>query len=119
MTQQALIFDTIESMRRYVPKLISASEKIAEDIQFHHGGWLETFLAYLDGIDWLIQAISGIQRLDQQFLENWDVTALSPLLDQMKIALEQEDFVSLCDLLQYELQPLLKSYEDYLRRLVH
>ncbi|MFY0543159.1 hypothetical protein [Brevibacillus sp. H7] len=116
---QELINETLESMKDYVPKLVAASEKIAQDIQSHQGGWVDIFIAYSEGMVWLTQAISGIQQLDQQILKDWDVAALAPLISQLNIALEQEDFVSLCDLLEYEMKPLLLSYDDKLKRLVH
>lgn len=116
--QHDIIDEAIESMKEYVPKLVAASEQIAYDIQTHQGGWVATLLTYLEGIAWLTQAIEGIQRLDQYLLEKWDTAFLAPLLDQMNVALEKKDMVSLCDLLQYELQPLLQSYDDELRGIV-
>jgi len=111
-----LILDTIETMREYLPKLITASETIAEDIQSHEGGWLETLIAYLEGLGWVTMAISGIQQLDQEIIKNMSVDALAPLLEKMKDALERSDYVAVCDLLQYELQPLLKEYNEELMR---
>ncbi|NGQ95637.1 hypothetical protein G3578_10775 [Brevibacillus sp. SYP-B805] len=114
-----LIQETLESMRDYVPKLVGASEKIALDIQSQQGGWLDTMLAYLEGLGWLTLAVSGIQRLDQALLKNLNIEALAPLLEQVKEALEQTDYVLLCDLLQYEMKPLLESFEEELRRVNH
>lgn len=111
MTQQ-LINETIESIREYLPKLSAASEKIANDIQFNQDNWLDTLLAFLDGMDWLTQAVQGLRKLNDQLLPNWDSEVLIALLGQMNQALEQSDFVSLSDLLQYEMKPLLTSFEN-------
>lgn len=116
---QDIVLETLDSMKDYVPKLVLVSEKIAHDIQTHQEGWTETLVAYLEGIDWLIMAINGIHRLDRHLLEKWDIDRLVPLLEQMREALEQQDFVLLCDLLQYEMQPLLQSYDNELRGIVH
>jgi hypothetical protein len=116
---QELIQETMESMREYLPKLVSASAQIAQDIQSHQGGWLEVFLMYLDGMGWLTDAAAGIQRLDPLALDGWDTASLIDLLGQMKQALEREDFVTLCDLLQYEVQPMLQTYEKHLRRVAN
>lgn len=116
---QDIVQETLESMKDYIPRLAAASEKIAHDIQTHQAGWLETLLAYLDGLDWLVSAVTGIQRLDRHFLEGWNVELIGPLIDQMREAMEQKDFVSLCDLLQYELHPMLESCENQLRGMVH
>jgi hypothetical protein len=119
MMEQNLIQETLESMRDYVPKLVAASEKLAYDIQTHEGGWPDYLIAYLEGIAWLTMAINGIQQLDQDILANCDINLLAPLIDHLKLALEQQDFVSLCDLLQYEMLPLLQSYDAELRGIVH
>lgn len=116
--KQDIIEDTLESMKDYLPKLVAASAQIAEDIQTHQGDWLNTLVDYLEGIGWLTLAIDGIRKLNQRFLEKCDTSLLLPLIDQVSATLEQQDFVSLSDLLQYELQPLLQSYDDELRGIV-
>ncbi|MED1873002.1 hypothetical protein [Brevibacillus borstelensis] len=116
---QELIQETLESMRAYVPKLIDASGKIAEDIQSHQAEWIDLFMMYLDGMGWLNDAVTGIQRLDTEILIGIDGQALVDLLVQMKQALEQEDFVTLCDLLQYEVKPVLQRFEECLVELAH
>ncbi|WP_274654186.1 hypothetical protein [Paenibacillus humicola] len=117
--QQEIIVETLESMKDYVPKLVAASEKLANDIQSHEGGWPDYLLAYLDGIDWLTSAFDGIQRLDGEILSPFKIDSLRLLIDQLRMALEQQDFVSICDLLQYEMSPLLHTYEVELKEMVH
>ncbi|EJL46890.1 MULTISPECIES: hypothetical protein [Brevibacillus] len=116
MDRQQLICETLESISEYLPKLSAASAKIATDIQSHQSNWLETLIAYLEGVAWLTLAIEGISKLDPEILASWNLGELNRLLDELKNGLEQEDFVSVCDLLQYELQPLLVSFEDNLLR---
>lgn len=116
---QDIVQETLESMIDYVPKLAAASEKIAIDIQTHQEGWIDTLLAYLEGLNWLVEAVAGLQRLDRFLLEDWNIELIKPHMDQMSEALEQNDFVSLCDLLQYELRPMLESCEEKLRGMVH
>jgi len=116
--EQDLIIETLESIRDYVPKLVAASEQLAQDIQSHEGGWVDTFVAYLEGMGWLTAAINGVQQLDQEVFPNWNLYVLAPLIEQLGAALEQQDFVTLCDLLQFEIQPLLQSYNDELQGIV-
>lgn len=117
--QDQLIQETIESMKDYVPKLLVASEKIAFDIQSNEGVWVETFISYLEGVHWVATAITGIQQIDPELLFDMDVNSLGEILQKLSEALEQQDFVTLCDLLQFEMQPLLKSYDDNLRGIVN
>ncbi|MCY9665101.1 hypothetical protein M5X11_09035 [Paenibacillus alginolyticus] len=118
MIQQEIVFETLESMKDYVPKLKTASSKLAQDIQTHEGGWVDTLVAYLDGMAWLMMAINGIQQVNPEILVEWDLN-LAPLIEQLGTALEQEDFVTLCDILQYEMQPLLQSFDSKLQGIVH
>ncbi|MFC5700875.1 hypothetical protein ACFPVX_06255 [Cohnella faecalis] len=117
--QQELIAETLETMNDYVPKLTEASEKIAHCIQEHDGSWADMLIAFLEGVAWFATAVEGIQRLDQEVLANVRMDGLAPLVDQLREALEHQDFVSLCDLLQYEMKPLLQSYEIALQGVLH
>lgn len=111
---QEIVVETMVSIRDYVPKLTRASGEIADRIQDNEGGWVHILLDYFEGMTWLVLAINGIRNLNQELLEGWDINLLARLIDQVKEAMEQEDMVTLCDLMRYELQPLLKSYEDML-----
>lgn len=119
MMQQEIVVETLESMKDYVPKLKVASSKLAQDIQAHVGGWVDTLVNYLDGMAWLTMAINGIQKLNPEILADWDLDVLAPLIEQLGAAMEQENFVSLCDILQYEMQPLLQTFDSKLRGIIH
>ncbi|GAA4718722.1 hypothetical protein [Brevibacillus fulvus] len=112
---QEIVQETLDSIKEYLPKLIRASHMIAEDIQSNQGTWVDTLMQYIEGMNWLIQAINGIQKVDEDALSNWELASLSAIFHQMNEALEQEDFVMLSDLLQYEISPLLNSYDEQLR----
>lgn len=116
--QQDIIKETLESMHDYVPKLVTASEQIAHDIQTHQAGWIDTLLAYLDGVAWLLSAVYGVQRLDSKVLGNGDLEQMISTFDQMRAALEEQDFVSLCDLIQYEMLPILQTYDNELKGMI-
>ncbi|WP_419877936.1 hypothetical protein [Brevibacillus centrosporus] len=115
MTLQ-LIEETIESINDYLPKLSAAAEKISSDIQYNRDNWLDTLLQFLDGMEWLIQAMQGIKNLNDQILKEWDHETLISLLIQMNQALEQNDFVTMSDLLQHEMKPLLSTFQTNLEK---
>jgi hypothetical protein len=117
--EHAIIAETIESLKEYVPKLVAASEKIAQDIQKHEGGWADTLVAYLEGVAWLTMAVNGINQLNEEILHSFDLNAFAPLIEQMGAALEQEDLVTVCDLLQFEIQPFLRDFDTQLNGMVH
>ncbi|WP_433947737.1 hypothetical protein [Brevibacillus agri] len=84
MDRQQLICETLESISEYLPKLSAASAKIATDIQSHQSNWLETLIAYLEGVAWLTLAIEGISKLDPEILASWNLGELNRLLDELK-----------------------------------
>jgi len=118
MTKE-LIQETLESVRDYLPKLISASETIAQDIQAHQEGWLETFIAYSRGLEWLTSAISGIKQIDPELLETVNVHDFVPLFDQLTEAFQHANYVTVCDLLLYEVKPLLEGCFVEVQRTLH
>ncbi|MZQ85775.1 hypothetical protein GQF01_27090 [Paenibacillus sp. 5J-6] len=116
---QGIIKETLESLKDYLPKIATASGSLAAAIQSHEEGWTDTLVSYLEGMGWITMAINGIQQLDAFILEGWDLNELGMHIDQLRLALEQQDFVTVCDLLQYEIQPVLESYIDKLQGVVH
>ncbi|MFD2369387.1 hypothetical protein ACFSO0_05365 [Brevibacillus sp. GCM10020057] len=116
---QQLIDETIESIHEYLPKLSAAAEKISSDIQYNRNNWLDALLMFLDGMDWLIQAVQGIRKINDQLLTEWDGETMNSLLVQMNQAMEQSDFVSMSDLLQHEMKPLLSTFQANLEKVSH
>jgi hypothetical protein len=111
----------------YLKKLIPGFEQ-ASDL-FRAGNEQEAnkyYLQILDGIDWFSQVVSIIMNPDEGKLELPDADdeslqvrqkKLTDLMNQMLEANKNQDWVLLADILEYEMVPFYKDWENILSKL--
>jgi|GEM_PF-2203460 len=104
-----IIAETKESLTEYIPKLIAACDQISEMAQNNESGWVDLLDQFFEGTSWVIQAVSGIRRLESHTYVNAPVDEVMQLLQQLTEALEQKDMVAVCDILQFEIKQGLKG----------
>lgn len=102
--------ETRESCINYLPKLINATDMIAENIQTGNSEWVDLLTQFIDGLTWVKEAVSGLKNIDPQILISIDIEQLNKHLEECNSALVQRDFVLLSDVIKYELKPLLENY---------
>jgi hypothetical protein len=111
----------------YLKKLIPGFEKAAD--LFRTGNEQEAnkyYLQILDGIDWFSQVVSIIMNPDEGEMELPDADdenlqarqkKLTDLMSQMLEANQNQDWVLLADILEYEMLPFYKVWENILSKL--
>ena len=111
----------------YLKKLIPGFEEAAD--LFRAGNEQEAnkyYLQILDGIDWFSQVVSIIMNPDEGKLELLDADdenlqvrqeKLTDLMNQMLEANKNQDWVLLADILEYEMLPFYKDWENILSKL--
>ena len=111
----------------YLKKLIPGFEQAAD--LFRAGNEQEAnkyYLQILDGIDWFSQVVSIIMNPDEGKLELLDADdenlqvrqeKLTDLMNQMLEANKNQDWVLLADILEYEMTPFYKDWENILSKL--
>ena len=111
----------------YLKKLIPGFEQAAD--LFRAGNEQEAnkyYLQILDGIDWFSQVISIIMNPDEGKLELLDADdenlqvrqeKLTDFMNQMLEANKNQDWVLLADILEYEMVPFYKDWENILSKL--
>lgn len=108
---EQLLHDTLESCQEYIPKLIEAAGEVAYN--FHSNsesealGWLPQIL---EGLQWVVDAIQGIQRCYNILAIN--IEELTAIFKELEQALECRDYVLTGDLLDYEIKPVLEKWLD-------
>ena len=113
MKTMELINETTETLIDYNQKLVSAIEKIMELLgEGKHSKALELLGPVLEGLQWVFDAVNGINNLVDNKI--YDVNQLSPYLKEMLNALENEDYVLVSDLFEYEFVPVLSSLQKSL-----
>ena len=122
-----LVATNLANALDYLKKLIPGFEQAAD--LFRAGNEQEAnkyYLQILDGIDWFSQVISIIMNPDEGKLELLDADdenlqvrqeKLTDLMNQMLEANQNQDWVLLADILEYEMVPFYKDWEKILSKL--
>lgn len=112
------LLELLESLENYVPKLINASSDMAENIQSGKEG--EAFIIlqdYIDGMMWFTEAVGAIKSVNNLYLEKINLQEWNLKLADMQQALENQDYVLLADILEYEIKKILQDYLIYITEL--
>ena len=122
-----LVATNLANALNYLKKLIPGFEQAAD--LFRAGNEQESnkyYLQILDGIDWFSQVVSVIMSPDEGETELPDTDdeslevrqkKLTDLMSQMLEANENQDWVLLADILEYEMVPFYKDWEKILSKL--
>ena len=122
-----LVATNIANALNYLKKLIPGFEQAAD--LFRTGNEQEAnkyYLQILDGIDWFSQVVSVIMQPEDGEAELPDADGeslqvrqkkLTDLMSQMLEANQNKDWVLLADILEYEMVPFYKDWENILSKL--
>jgi hypothetical protein len=94
----------------YIPKLKNGIIEAAEFFQkYEENKGTALLVEITDGVKWVIDALVSIQRLDEKEIIN-----INNKLNEIIDALENEDYILIGDLLQYELLPVMEEIDNNL-----
>lgn len=122
-----LVATNLTNALDYLKKLIPGFEKAAD--LFRTGNEQEAnkyYLQILDGIEWFSQVVNIIMKPDEGEVvlpgaENENLQArqakLTDLMNQMLEANQNQDWVLVADVLEYEMVPFYKDWEKILSKL--
>ncbi|MFT4577226.1 MAG: hypothetical protein ACI8PD_000102 [Nitrospinales bacterium] len=122
-----LVATNLANALDYLKKLIPGFQQAAD--LFRAGNEQEAnkyYLKILDGIDWFSQVVSIIMNPDEGEIELPDADdenllarqiKLTDLMSQMLEANQNQDWVLLADILEYEMLPFYKDWENILSKL--
>jgi hypothetical protein len=117
-----LVANNLGNAKEYLEKLIPGFQKAADlfrlgDEQEAHKFYLQT----LDGIDWFSQVVQTIVVSREIDLEGEKLKdrqeKLTGLITQMLEANQNQDWVLLADLLEYEMIPFYENWQDALSQM--
>ncbi|MFT9819928.1 hypothetical protein [Lysinibacillus sp. NPDC056185] len=110
--EQQLINETKESYFNYVNKISRGCRLIAEDLR--QGKMAIAFQNIIDlaeGLNWLISVEDKMSQLN--ITVNSSIKEASEFFIEINIALEQENYILVADLFEYEVQALFEASEDW------
>lgn len=101
--------EVLYTLENYLKRFIHGTEEI---ISLFRAGKeteaLKSMKDVIDGLKWMHDAITRTQDVQ---LKKIEVFNMKSYLLEMVDALESMDYVLLCDLLEYEIIPILKNWE--------
>lgn len=110
-----IILETMQSLINYLPKMVDASNEMATQFQMgNEGKALSRMPNYVEGLQWIVDAISGIQKNGQ--LNEINLFSLKECFGEVTNCLEIKDYVLLSDLLEYEIAPKLEGWNSIILR---
>jgi len=116
---QDLVVNNLTNAKEYLEKLIPGFQKAAD--LFRMGNEQEAnqyYLQILDGVDWFSQVILTIVNAQENIFEAQSLEErqkkLTALMGQMLEANQNQDWVLLADLLEYEMIPFYKAWQEVL-----
>lgn len=112
MSNQQLIYETIESIKEFLPKVsetcLLITKQVRTDNESQAMGHINEFI---EAVEWLIQAINGIKTLGYPL--NIETMEINEYLLETKEGLEVNDLVLIADMFEYELHPI---FEDWISK---
>ncbi|MCD6170436.1 MAG: hypothetical protein J7J76_07820 [Candidatus Latescibacteria bacterium] len=116
-TPEQLIRQNLLSAADYLTRLIPAAEEAAEMFRLgEEAGANELYAQCVEGFRWLVRLLGGSDRLQQlrgaESLLGDHLSPVPQITDEMFQAQKGQDWVMLADLLEYELIPLLKQWQE-------
>ena len=116
---QDLVVNNLTNAKEYLEKLIPGFQKAAD--LFRMGNEQEAnqyYLQILDGVDWFSQVILTIVNAQENIFEAQSLEErqkkLTALMGQMLEANQNQDWVLLADLLEYEMIPFYQAWQEVL-----
>ncbi|MBU5440991.1 hypothetical protein [Paenibacillus sp. MSJ-34] len=121
VTQREAMKESLQELQNYLPKLIKATDSIAELYyeEVTEQTW-DLFTQLVEGMNWVYQAIDLCVKDMEQLDERLSLcNQLKQILRDLSIqfpaindALETQDYISVGDVLKYELKPLFEHLND-------
>ncbi len=104
-----LLMSADEYCGRLIPGIYRA-------VELFRGGSEKEAFKYMtnivDGLQWLIEALAATADM---LPEDIDVSGINEHLNEMTGAFENQDYILLSDLLEYEIAPAVEEWHDIIR----
>jgi hypothetical protein len=106
-----------EYLERFIPAITELSDHFYGELTEENWG---TFSYFIEGLSWILQSIEFLQAISNEetnTIHTKTLQELSKIVEELEAGLEDEQFVLVGDLMQYELSPVLESYKEEIAKL--
>ena len=100
--------EALQSVFEYIPKLIAGLKGIAE--KYHIGdeeSANKEMVEAVEGLNWLFEALSLTAEVQ---IEKVSVAEMKEQLEELVDAFENNDYIALCDVIEYEIVETLEKW---------
>ena len=105
--------EALISADEYLYNLKEAIEKISTLIdEGKEGEGIKLIPSVADGIDWVVQVINLTKEIQKEAIE---IDTINEYLEELVEALENEDYILVGDLFNYEILPILKGAHEKIK----
>ncbi|MEF9951692.1 MAG: hypothetical protein RR840_04640 [Clostridium sp.] len=102
--------EILESIKNYLPRLIFGTEEAVAKIHSgSEGAFLNTIPDIIEGTQWSINAMVAINPFVNGEV---NIDKINSIFLEMISAMESGDYILVADMLEYELIPIISSWND-------
>lgn len=112
-------YNALLELNNYNPKLLTATDKMVKYFRVQQNDEaLDLFISATDGFNWTLEVLSYTKHILEKQSFIVEVEKINEIFMEMTEALQNQDFVLLADLLEYEIYPLLEQVQTTLNRVI-
>ncbi|WP_110931100.1 hypothetical protein [Paenibacillus bouchesdurhonensis] len=101
----------VEYLNRFIPAISELSGCFYGELTEYH--W-EKFSYFIEGLSWILQSVEFIQLIVDVEIDPIHILTMQKLesiIKELESSVEEEQYVMIGDLMQYELMPVLENYK--------
>lgn len=106
MKLDKLIHENIEFLQGYLPKLIRAIDELTESFSNNlEKNAIKILPEIIEGLAWAVNSMASLERVGT--VKDIDINSLNSFLNEIQQAMENDDYILVSDLFEYEIKPIL------------
>lgn len=118
MTENNIIYEALETLYDYLPRLIKGINDAVENFKMQREDkGIGLLIKIIDGLQWCTEVVYKTEEVLTTYGIEIDKEAINSIYNEVIEALENEDYVLISDLLEYEIVPILKEWFEGLDKM--
>ncbi|WP_069650363.1 hypothetical protein [Caloranaerobacter ferrireducens] len=115
---QNIVYEALETLYDYSFRLIDGINAAVEDFrEQREDKGLEILPQIIEGLQWAIEVVFRTKYVLQEYEIEIEEEEIKDLLNELLDAVENQDYVLISDLLEYEIIELLKEWQKGLQKM--
>ncbi|UNL84781.1 hypothetical protein [Priestia koreensis] len=114
MELETLIKDNVDFLKDYLPKITYFIDLLVDFLaKNQESEAFEILPQIIEGLSWSIKSMSSLERVGE--IENIEIEKLNGFLNEIRGAMETNDYVLVSDLFEYEITPIVQQWIEMLK----